>query len=93
MTETTIVTIIVAAIAALPPTLVAYAGLRKGRETGLKADVIHELADGNLLRITEDLAAANHEIAGLREQVTALVQQRKDGEPHGERRKAKGRIA
>lgn len=42
-----------------------------------KTEEIHQLADGNLTRVTQDLRMATQEIQSLREMVTSLVEAKK----------------
>lgn len=84
MTDT--VQIVVAAFAAIPPTLVALAGLRQGRsnhqqgaELATKTDEIHVLTNANLTKVTADLALANQRIADLEQLVSAMHQRQQQG--------------
>ena len=81
MTETTWVTAVIAAIAAVPPTIVAWATLRQSKLNAGKADVlvqkadeIHTLTNSNLTRVTAELALANDRIAKLEELIGRMSQ-------------------
>lgn len=70
---------IIGAILAGAATIISTFALRKGNENGLKADIantkadaiaektddIHQLADGNFHRVSQELQAANESIAKL----------------------------
>lgn len=52
-------------LTALPPTLVALAGLIVSVVNSLKADKIHVLVNSNMTKVQADLAAANLNIKDL----------------------------
>jgi septal ring factor EnvC (AmiA/AmiB activator) len=79
MTEQTIATIVVAAVAVIPPTLVALAGFKQSQKNGDKADEIHVLVDGNMSKVQADLAEAKTEIADLRKVIIEMAASRKEG--------------
>jgi len=58
--------VIIAMIVAIPPTLVALAGLIQSILNGRKAEQIHVLVDGNMSDVKRDLAIAMAEIQNLK---------------------------
>jgi L-cysteine desulfidase len=83
MTEAATVNLIVAVVAALPPTFVAWLAWRQGKanaekavETGKKVDEVHVLANDNLAKVSSALAVANEKIVGLEKMVVALGKKR-----------------
>lgn len=89
MTDSTITTIVVAFLAALPPTLTALAALRQSREAAqksddtnkkteeMKADVkqIHALTNSTASELAKVLAVSQEKNAGL-EKLVATLQER-----------------
>lgn len=55
----------IACVVAVPPTLVAIAGLIQSMRNGKKSDQIHVLVNSNLTAVKADLDLANQRIAGL----------------------------
>lgn len=85
-------TIIIAAIAALPPTLAAVAAFRQSRQNvaqtaqiSSKADEIHVLVNGGVLALKAELAVANERI----EQLQKRLDEHKMRGARGKRRAAK----
>ncbi len=64
---------VVAFIAAIPPTLMALASLLKSQENGRKSDQIHVLVNSNLTNVKQELADANKRIVQLQKTVEALL--------------------
>ena len=58
--------VLTAMIVAIPPTLVAAAGLIQSILNGNKAEKIHVLVDGNMSDVKRDLAVAMAEIQNLK---------------------------
>lgn len=80
MSEQTLTTVIVAVLAAIPPTLVAFAAMLSSIRNAKKADAIisktdeiHTLANSQLSTVTATLAVANEKIAGLEKLMGALA--------------------
>ena len=80
MTETTIIALVGSALAALPPTLVAWATLRVSKQNGIKADEvnqktseIHTLTNGSLHKVQASLETANEKISGLEKLVSSMT--------------------
>lgn len=80
MTETTIIALVASALAALPPSLVAWAALRATKENGVKADSlvektteIHTLTNGSLSKVQASLETANEKISGLEKLVASVT--------------------
>lgn len=80
MTETAIVAIAAAVIAATPPTIVAWLSFSQSRTNSLKADQtakkvdeVHALANSQLSSVTSALAIANEKILGLEKMISALA--------------------
>ncbi len=72
-----------ALIAGLPATIAALAalwqGITNGRKTdkvATKADQIHDLANGNFTRVSNELKTANERIARMEEQITILLEKK-----------------
>lgn len=81
MTETAVVVIVGALIAAGPPTVLAWLAWKQSQENSKKSDAItgkvnevHSLANSNLSAQTAALAEANTKIAILEKSVGALVE-------------------
>lgn len=77
---------IIAIVAAVAPTIMAFAALMQGRangaraaETNAKSDVIIEKTDGHLSKLTASLELANQKIEGLQKLVAALAKGKGDG--------------
>lgn len=60
-------------LTALPPTLVALAGLIVSVVNSFKANKIHVLVNSNMSRVQADLAGANQRIEGLQAVITKMV--------------------
>ena len=71
--------LVVALIAAIPPTLMAFVSLLKSQENGRKADQIHVLVNSNLTNVKQELADANKHIVQLQKTVEALLPQDNEG--------------
>ncbi len=65
-----------ALIAGLPATIAALAGLWQGITNGRKTDKIHDLANGNFTRVSNELKTANERIARMEEQITILLEKK-----------------
>jgi ABC-type transporter Mla subunit MlaD len=78
MTDATVATIVVAIMTALPPTLVALAGLRQGKKTEAKQDVVVEKVD-QAAALAETAAAqstvAVQQVSEVHSATKALTQQ------------------
>jgi hypothetical protein len=94
MTEPTLVALVTAAIAAIPPTLMAWGAFRQSQKNATKAeannviadakaDAIHGLANGNLAKISTELQLARQEIDGLKALVNALMKKQGEAGPQG----------
>lgn len=96
-TNITIATIAVAFLAAIPPTLMAWAALRQAKSgadktdvaiaktdvVSAKADVIHTLTNSNLTKVTQELEAANRRIEGLEKLIISTHGGTTKGASHG----------
>jgi len=60
-------------VAAVPPTLAAFASLAVGILNSKKSDKIHVLVNSNMTRVQSDLAAATLRINELQTLVAALA--------------------
>jgi hypothetical protein len=60
-------------LTALPPTLVALAGLIVSVVNSLKANKIHVLVNSNMSKVQADLAGANQRIEKLQAIITKMV--------------------
>lgn len=60
-------------LTALPPTLVALAGLIVSVVNSLKANKIHVLVNSNMSKVQADLAGANQRIEKLQMIITRMV--------------------
>lgn len=69
MTDATLTII----LTALPPTIVALAGLIVSVVNSLKADKIHVLVNSNMTKVQADLAAANISIGELQLVISKLA--------------------
>lgn len=63
--------VIIAALTAVPPTLVGVAGLVVSLRNSSKADSIHVLVNSNLHQVQSDLAIALHRITTLETVIAA----------------------
>ncbi len=66
MSEQTVANVVIAAIAVVPPTLMALASFVQSWRNGKKSDEIHVLVNSNMAAVKAELAAAKLEIADLR---------------------------
>lgn len=78
--------IIIAAIAAIPPTMAALATFKQSKINGARTEEIHVLVNGGVLALKAELAAAQERIQDLQRKLG-----RQDGikAARGERRPAK----
>lgn len=72
------VPVIVAAIAGIPPTILAIATLIQSKKNGKKSDEIHVLTNSNLTKVKEDLVEAKEEIRGLKQHILKGVAEREE---------------
>ena len=75
MTDATLTII----LTALPPTLVALAGLIVSIVNALKANKIHYLVNSNMTRVQADLATTNLQIEALQTTIAKLIEKSKNG--------------
>lgn len=66
-------------LTALPPTIVATAGLIVSVVNSAKANKIHVLVNSNMTKVQADLAAANLSIGELQLVISKLAGANKDG--------------
>lgn len=92
MSDATIIAIVTALVAAIPPTIMALAALRVSQkntviaeDTNHKAEVlveqtekIHDLTNSNLTAVKADLVAATEQIKDLQALVKTLAERKHD---------------
>ena len=76
ITENVLLTISVAALTALPPTLMALATWRQGRTIIEKTIEIHTSTNSNLAALTKTLEVAQEKISGLENMIAELNKQK-----------------
>ena len=77
-------TVVIAGLAAIPATILAYATLQKSKDNEKKSDIIiekaaeiHTLTNSNLNAVTQSLKVANEKINGLERLMAEMVSAKK----------------